>query len=148
MNRLGDGIDKDADSHAARLQAGHDRREPRRIRTRAPACLAGDFAGDDRHQRALIGADPLDERDEIVTRIALDIEFDLRPLAFERLRDVIDVLGNDMTAISARMHGDPVNPGAKTHGDGIKHARLVATPRVPQSRHLIDVHRQSNHETY
>jgi hypothetical protein len=63
--------------------------------------------------------------DEIRPRIAFDVEFDSGPLALERARDVVHVLGFDMALIGSWMNGDPVNARAQTHVDRIEHARLI-----------------------
>ena len=78
-------------------------------------------------------------------RIAFDVEFDSRPLAFERARDVAHVLRRDVALIGARMDGDARHAGSKTHGHGVEHARLVAAARVAQRRDLVDVDGETNH---
>ncbi len=141
----GIGIDEQADAHAARFQIRHDRRKAGRIRTGRPSCLARDFAGQHRHERALIGPHSLNELDEIGPRIAFDIEFDSRPLAFQRLHDVVHVLRLDVPLIGARMNGDALNAGSKTHGHRVEHARLVAAAGIAQGRDFVDVDGETDH---
>src|SRR6185295_12626276 len=110
-----------------------------------PAGLAGDFAGHHRHQRALIGPDFVDQREQIRPRITFDVVFDRRPNPRERACDVANILRRDVTRICAWVDGDAVNARINADTDGVENARLAAAARIPKRRDLVDVYREPDH---
>ena len=115
---------------------------------RSPAGLAGDFAGRNRDQRALIRLHLVHERQQIGARIAFDVVLDRRPSGRPSARrDVADIVRRDVPAIGARVHGDAVHAGVQADGNGVEHARHAAAARIAQRRDLVDVDRQADHES-
>jgi hypothetical protein len=125
VNGLWRRVDKDTDAHTARFQIRDESRQPRRVGAGGPACLTRNLSRYYGYQRALIRPNSANKLDEIRPRIAFDVEFDRRPLAFKRTRDVVDVLRFDMALIGSWMNRDPVNSCAQTNVDCVEHAGLV-----------------------
>jgi hypothetical protein len=97
------GIDEDTDAHAARFEVVHDRRKACRIGTCRPSRLTRHFTGHDRHERALLGLHLLHELEQLRTRIALDIQLDLRPERRQAARNVAHIVGRDVTSVHPRV---------------------------------------------
>ena len=144
-DRIGNGVDEQADANAVRVKPPDGRLEACCGRPRLPARLTRDLARHDRHQRALIGPNLLDEIQQVRARVALDVVFDLRPLPAQRSRDVAHVAGSDVPAIRARMHGNTRRARSHAHVNRLEHARRAPAARVPQRRHLVDIDAQANH---
>ena len=67
-------------------------------------------------------------------------------MALQRFGDIAHVLGRDVAAISARVHGDAGHAGVETRRDGVEHTRLAPTARIPERRDFVDVDRKTNHD--
>src|ERR1700683_2443788 len=78
-HRLDGRIDEQTHANTARLEPSHDGTDRRR-RIRRPAGLAGDLAARHGHERALVRPDGQHEIEQVLARIAFDIELDA-PLA-------------------------------------------------------------------
>src|SRR5262245_2493228 len=132
------GIDKEAHTDAEGLQFADDLRQSRIVRRR-PAGLAGYLAGNDRHERALVGPHLLNERDQLRSRIPFDVVFDPRPEWRQHARDVPNVPGRDVPAVGPRMHGDSLHPGVDARTNRVEYAGEVPSAGVADGGDLVDV---------
>jgi hypothetical protein len=110
-------------------------------RPRLPACLAGDLAGNHGHERALIGADFFNERDQIRPRITFDVELDARRLCAQEGGDLADVGGRDVPLVGSRMDRDARRAGIDAYLHGFENARDASAARIAQRRDLVHVDR-------
>src|SRR5262249_22986922 len=110
-----------------------------------PPRLAGDLAGFDRHQSALVRADLAHQFQQLRPRVPLDVEFHAVPERLQLGGDLTDVCGGDVPAVGAGMNRYSGNPGGHAHANGLEHGRNVAAPRVSERGHLVDIHAQVNH---
>jgi hypothetical protein len=106
--------------------------------SRLPARLAGDLAWRHGHERALIGRHLFDEIEQLGPRIALDVVLDAGMAAY-RPGDRPDIVGRDVAAIGARMHGDARSTGRDADLNGFDHVRLAPAARVAKCSHFIHV---------
>src|SRR5262249_8675476 len=113
--------------------------------TRPPAGLAGDFTGDDRHQRALIGPHFVYEVEQIRPRVALDVVFNVPVAAAERHSDVTNILRRDVTPIVTGMDGDTRRARGDADVDGFEDARHASAAGITERRDFVDVHRKLDH---
>src|SRR5207244_787804 len=74
------------------------------------AGLAGDFAGHDRHQRALVRPHLADHLEQVGARIPLDVELDVGAPRRQEGGDVVDVAAVDVPFVGARMDRDAGRP--------------------------------------
>jgi hypothetical protein len=101
--------------------------------------MARDFAGNDGHQRALIGRDFADQRKKVGSGITLDVELNAWLSAREFVRDLARILGCNVSPVGTRMDGDSWSAGRNANIDGLENARHGATTRVTKCGDFVDV---------
>lgn len=94
---------------------------------------------------ALIRPNIEDHREEIITRIAFDIELDSSSFGCQPLGNRAHILGRDMALILARMDGDPAASGGEDHVDSVDEVGNLASARISQRGDLIDIDAELNH---
>jgi hypothetical protein len=134
-------VHEQAAAHAERAQLVQHRAQPRRVGGQVPAVVGGGLLAAVRHQRALRGAQRTHQRQQVVKRVALDVELGRRPFAQQRVQ-LVHVLRADVAFVRARVHGDAVGAGAQRQRGDVAHVGQPDRPRVAQQRDAVHVHRQ------
>ena len=130
-----------------RLQVGNHASQPIGLRAGCPPLVTGHLTGDNRYEGALRGNDGMNQRQQIRARISFDVELDAPWRMGEDLRNLVHVGRRDVTPVRAGVYGDALHACLEAHLHGLEYRRRCAAAGVPERRHLVDVHAQSNHLT-
>ena len=104
-----------------------------------PTCLKASSTSD-KKARHLVGLHLQHQIDELARGIALDIE-----LGAEQGTQRVDIALADMPLVRTRMHRDAVRAKTLAVLRNFQYIRDIATPRIAQCGHLVDVHTQFSH---
>ncbi len=135
-------VDEHADANAGALQIADRGLQRRHRRVGRPSGLARDFPFTDRHERALIRADLVNQRQQIRSWVTLDVEFDASTVGLQLRRDLTHIRERDVTGVGAWVNRDAWRSCGQAHCDCLSHAWHRPAARVANRRDLVDVDRE------
>ena len=141
-------VHEEADPRSQRLRLCDQGPQGRLVGRKIPSMVAGELPLAIRHKSQLVHrqaarADVAGAFQQVVQRVAFDVELAVRPIAHQ-LGQVHHVMGADMARVRARMHRDTRRTGLQAQSRCAGQARYAQMPGVAHQRDFVEVDRQGD----